>query len=73
MKYDIELKYTPEFLRGFGRVEKQELLKQARQQALELREQSSCGGRVIVVSKPHLLKKVKRDIARIKTILREGG
>ena len=72
-KYDSTLKYTSEFLRGFGRVEKQELLKQAKQHLLELREQSSCGGRVRVASKPHLFKKVRRDIARIVTILKEGG
>jgi len=51
MSYNIELKYTPEFLRGFSRVEKEMLLKQAEQQLFELREQSSVGGRVKVVSK----------------------
>lgn len=73
MNYNIELKYSSEYLRGFNPVETRELLKQARQQLLELREQSSCGGRVMVAQKPHLFKKVKRDIARIKTILVEGG
>lgn len=73
MKYDMELKYTPELIRDLDRVGKNELLKQAKKQLLALREQFSVGGRVKVVSKPHLVKKVKRDIARIKTILAEGG
>ena len=71
MKYDITLKYTPELLRGLPDDELKAFLQQAQHRALGLREQSSMGGRVKVVPKPHLFKKVKKDIARIKTILRE--
>ena len=71
MAYDITLKYTPEFLRGMIPDGLNELLDQAQQRHLELREQCSPHGRVKYVPKPHLFKKVKKDIARIKTILKE--
>lgn len=73
MDYDISLKYSPELLRGYGRLELENFQRQARKKLFALKEQSSMGGRVMVVPKPHLFKKVKRDIARIKTILAEGG
>ena len=73
MNYDITLKYTPELLRGYSRLELENFQRQARKKLFELKEQSSMGGRVKVVPKPHLLKKVKADIARIKTILAEKG
>lgn len=71
MKYDITLKYTAELLRDITDEDLHVLLQQACHHQFELREQSSCGGRVRVALKPHLFKKVKKDIARIKTILRE--
>lgn len=72
MNYDITKKYTSEFLRGCTRGNLQKLLNFAQQRYFELREQSSPHGRVKFVEKPHLFGKVKKDIARIKTILVEG-
>ncbi len=71
MAYDITLKYTPELLRGFVRENLQKLLNQAQQRFYELRHQSSPHGRVKFIPKPHLWKKAKKDIARMKTILGE--
>lgn len=71
MSYDITLKYKSEFLRGMPDVDLNKLLNQAQQRFYELRHQSSPSGRVKFVSRPHLWKKVKKDIARIKTILAE--
>lgn len=71
MNYDITLKYTPELLRGFTNQNLQKLLNQVQQRYYELRRQSSPHGRVKHVQKPHLFGKIKRDIARIKTILAE--
>lgn len=73
MNYDTSLKYTPKLLRGYGRLELENFQRQVKKQLFELREQYSLGGRVMVVPKPHLFKKVKGDIARIKTILAEKG
>lgn len=73
MNYDITLKYTPDFLRGYNRLELEQFLREAHHQLLRLREQSAMGGRVPVASKPHLFEKDKKDIARIKTILAEKG
>ena len=71
MAYDITIKYTAEFLRGTVPEELSALLGQAQQRFFELRQQCSPHGRVKFVPKPHLFGKVKKDIARIKTILRE--
>ena len=71
MKYDITVKYTLEFLRGCIDDDLHELLNQAKRCHFELRVQSSPTGRVKLIKTPHLFKKVKKDIARIKTVLRE--
>lgn len=73
MDYNITLKYTSELLRGYGRLELENLWKQARKCRFELKEQSLMGGRAKVTPKPYLFKKVKGDITRIKTILAEKG
>lgn len=71
MSYDITLKYKPQFLREMPGIALNKLLNQAQQRFYELRHQSSPSGRVKYVPRPHLWKKVKKDIARIKTILSE--
>ncbi len=71
MSYDITLKYKPDYLRGIPRDGLNKLLNQAQQRFYELRHQCSPHGRVKLVLHPHLWKKVKKDIARIKTILAE--
>ncbi len=72
MIYDIDVKYTAEFMRESGMDSLEELLITAQQRFLELRHQCSPHGRVKFAPKPHLFKKVKKDIARFKTILREN-
>jgi len=71
MSYDISNKYKPEFLREMSPEDVEQLLDEAQQRYFELRHQSSPHGRVKHVPRPHLHKKVKRDIARFKTILKE--
>ncbi len=75
MDYNISTKYAAEWLRDqrddIDDHDLEELLLQAQKQLLALREQGSQGGRTMVATRPHLFKKVKKDIARIKTILRE--
>jgi ribosomal protein L29 len=71
MSYDITLKYKPDYLRGIPSDGLNKLLNQAQQRFYELRQQCSPHGRVKLVENPHLWKKVKKDIARIKTILAE--
>lgn len=68
MSYDITLKYKPQFLREMTREALNKLLNQAQQRFYELRQQCSPHGRVKLVPCPHLWKKIKKDIARIKTI-----
>ena len=68
MKYDIEIKYTAEFLRGLEQDELEELLNTARMKSFEFREQKSI---LNTASKPHFFGKMKKDIARIKTIMNE--
>lgn len=68
MKYDIEIKYTPEFLQELEDRDIEELLYSAQVKFFELREQKSILRRV---DRPHLFKKVKKDIARIKTVINE--
>ena len=72
MSYDITLKYTPELLRGFTYENLQNMLQQAQQRHYELRRQSSPHGRVKLVLKSHLFGKIKKDIARIKTMIGEA-
>lgn len=71
MAYDITLKYTAEFLRGIPDKNLEEMIGQAQQAHYELRTQASPSGRVKVPQKPDLFGKVKGDIARMKTILKE--
>ena len=71
MSYDITLKYTSQFLREMTWEALKTLLAQAQQRFYELRQQCSPHGRVKLVPQPHLWKKIKKDIARIKTILVE--
>jgi len=73
MTYDLTLKYTPEYLREMPLEGLQKLLTQAQQNFFYLRCQSSPHGRVKHVFKPHLFGKVKKDIARIKTIMAEAA
>lgn len=72
MSYDITFKYSPEFLRGIPTELLGKLLNQAQQRFFELRAQTSPHGRVKFVTKPHLFGKVKKDIARIKTLIAES-
>lgn len=69
MSYDITLKYKPQFLREMAIDGLSKLLNQAEQRFYELRHQCSPHGRVKFVEKPHLWKKIKKDIARMKTII----
>ena len=71
MAYDITLKYKAEFLREMDNEALNVLLDQAQRRFFELRTQCSPHGRVKYVPKPHLWGKVKKDIARIKTVLGE--
>ena len=68
MKYDVTHKYAADYLRELSVLALQELLRSAQQAFFDLRRQSSPHGRVKYVEKPHFFKKVKRDIARMKTI-----
>jgi len=65
--YKITTKYTAEFLREVTPLGLRALLLGARQKLLELRSDAGIAG----VRKPHLFKKVKKDIARIETVSRE--
>lgn len=71
MQYDLSLQYTPEFLRGVPLEELRDLLTDVQKRHYELRVQTSLHGRVKYVKRPHWFKKIKKDIARIKTIIRE--
>ncbi len=71
MIYDLLIKYTAEFLRDVLSGDLELLLKTAQEKYYELRVASSGTGRVKFVENPDLWKKVRKDIARIKTIIRE--
>lgn len=71
MSYDITLKYKPDYLRDMPGDMLNKLLNQAQQRFYELRCQCSPHGRVRFAESPHLWKKVKKDIAKIKTVLAE--
>lgn len=71
MAYDITLKLKPEFLRDMTQEGLDELLNQAQKRFYELRCQCSPHGRTKFVPHSDLFKKVKKDIARIKTIMAE--
>lgn len=71
MDYDIEKKYTAEYLRELSPEALLALAGKARQAFLDLRTQNSPHGRVKYVARPHLTKKVRRDIARMETIINQ--
>lgn len=71
MLYDVANKYVAGFLRDVTIPDLRELLDGAQQKLYELRQQCSLGGRRYDTKKPHLFSKIKKDIARIKTILKE--
>jgi len=68
MKYDIKMKYTFEFLRGLEDKELEEFLESAQRKLFELREQKSILRRA---DKPHLFGMIKKDIARVMTVINE--
>lgn len=72
--YDVKNKYTPAFLREMPPQELELLAGEAADSLFVLRHQASCGGHSrtsVITEQPHLRKKIKRDIARIKTIIGE--
>jgi ribosomal protein L29 len=73
MTYDVTFKYKPDFLREMSIDELNQMLNQAQRKQFELRETCLMTGRRKSPQhiKQHLFKKVKRDIARIKTLLSE--
>ena len=72
MVYDISIRYSSEFLREMSPEDLEVLLDSSQQRFFELRCQCSPSGRVKFVPKPHLFDKIKKDIARIKTLLKES-
>lgn len=73
MSYDITLRYKPQFLREMTPEDLSELLNQAQKRFFELRHQCSPHGRTKFVPRPDLFGKVKKDIARIKTVMTEAA
>ena len=71
MPYDITKKYSIEFLRDMNWEQLEKILNKAQFRFFELKQQTSPHGRVKYVPKPHLFGKVKKDIARIKTLIGE--
>ena len=73
MIYQTDNTYSPEYVRDLNLTELYLLIRSAQEKALSLRTQQSPSGRVKVngIIKPHLFKKIRRDIARFKTALRE--
>ena len=67
MAYDTALKYTLEYLRGC--TELGGLLRDAQQTLLDL--ETDKAQQFGFTKKPHLFSRVKKDIARIKTIIRQ--
>ncbi len=64
--YDPTLKYSPEYARGMTPSELDQLMLDAKSVGLALRMESQ----VKHPDRPHLFKKIRRDIARFKTIRR---
>lgn len=65
MKYDVTIKYTNEYIRGLPTEDLKTLAEEARATKLALETvKAQAGG---MVDRPHLFKRVRRDIARIKT------
>lgn len=73
MTYEITTKYTAKYLRELSPSSLESLLEGTQQKQFELREQCVYTGRRKTPTniKQHYFRKVKRDIARIKTILAE--
>jgi len=69
--YDIKLKYTLEFLRDMTPEALSEMIEGAQLSHLYLRQISAEGVHSKHTQHPHLFKKVKRDIARLKTLFKE--
>lgn len=66
--YDVTVSFTNDYLRGLPTEGLKLLSKEARATQLTLRTQKAqAGGHT---DRPHLFKKVRRDIARIETELR---
>jgi len=65
--YGIDYKYSGEVLRECTRQELLSMLHSAGRKKLELKTEYQLTGK----TKPHLMRKVRRDIARIKTVLHE--
>lgn len=66
--YDVTNKYTAEFLRGMLPDDVLLLLQAAQKLLFELKSETS----FCPPEKPHLFGKIKKDIARIKTVMRES-
>ncbi len=73
MRYEITTKYTAEYLRELCPTSLESLLFNAQEKQFELQEQCIYTGRRKTPTniKQHYFKKVKKDIARIKTITAE--
>jgi len=67
----LSFKFTPELLRGQPIEDLQSLLEAMKEKQFEMKIASSVGGHSKRVEKPNLVKKLRRDIARVETILRE--
>lgn len=71
MEYDSKKKYKMRDLRELRPDEVQDYLNQAQRCLFDLRHQCSPHGRTMVVDKPHLFEKLRKDIARLKTLKKE--
>lgn len=72
--YNVRAKYKAEYLRDLSRADLRLLAGEARDLHFVLRHQASVGGHSrmgTLTRKPHTIRKLKRDIARIETILGE--
>lgn len=67
-KYDPTLKYSAELLRDFTNDELTVLIEKAQQTLLDVKTNKA--QTLGLVEKPHLFKKIRTDIARMKTIRR---
>lgn len=65
--YSVKIKYTPQFLLEMNKESLELLLHEAKQKLLELKTDRA--QRFGFAERPHLFKKVRKDIARIMTVL----
>lgn len=72
MIYQTDCIYVAEYLREMTHDELVELLTSARATLTTMNLAVTRIGRIKVPAKPHLFGKLRRDIARIRTILKEG-